>query len=978
MGYPEFMHSETDFVIGLTAPGLFRVAGSSASTEALYDYYQRQLGNSNGDAIVQTTSLATLPTHLTYTVNDVAHLYKTLLAGLPGGLLGSPAVFQALYSIQSFLHPDPSLDPRIAKKIRPRMIALAIATLNLHFRITLICAVFGLLRCVALSTHGVIEQSKITKPAEAFTYLKEDSLGVIFGPLLLGDKSDHILLPAHEERGGLLVLPTVAPQPDEEPTKGKFKQKKNQGYVQMQREKARRAALVTEMVIAEWENVVVEMKKIGVLGVTRKGYEIPGLESEGGSDVGGQTELQIQRQPGSRGRSEGKLKKRKSGKIDKLTARDKFRPPSRNASRAGEGVGAPGSWLSPESTEKKHHLHIPNSKSVKHLKDNLHRTKSKAGDLLHFPSVGHRHQFSKAADMNAAMLPTNLIGEQDMDLMETDAPAVASSGLDDLSSLDIGRGFEEERFAQSLHHREHILAQEVLKEVQVPVVLVPLEARTADGGGSDVIDNGGVKGPLTEAQDRRDDQGRRDGKNGHVLELSSFAYPPPQFLVEESTKPLDVATLMEDPDLRTLLDVEADRPAIRQPPQLVPQSPQGTESHSDFEAAVVPEPFIAEEEMGRVKTQSELRVTMQQALRVPKAPLSPTPTLTLTTPGGKGIEIPKAGGGGKIHVREGSEMIAVPVSLEPISSPGAEEGEGWVTPPLGDAMPRSGAAQIQVLSEEESDNKEVEQRLSGESLAAEPVDNKDLDHDDSYSYNFTTITPALSTAPQRNFSQRSVSASYPYPPISPPLPSTTPSVLPLEIRSNSALYSEIRRLRGLLEKKTEEAERVARELEVARKMVSAESVGALGQLLREAREEGRVWRNRAEWAERRVRDLMGESVSGERSGERGGQVDGLGTGAETAVRGLRSGEVSEERGGYGGGNGQLDVYGSAPEGGWRGKGRGRGRQVGGEVAQRVGSWGVGLEVLGGARGGKFPGGNTTTTAGRGESQVVTVGPNGPL
>ena len=954
-------------MIGLTAPGLFRVSGSSAATAALYDYYQRQFGNPNGGAIVQTTSLAILPTHLTYTVNDVAHLYKALLAGLPGGILGSPAVFQALYSIQSFLHPDPNLDPRIARKIRPRMIALAIATLNLHFRITLICAVFGLLRCVALSTYEMIEESKIARPAEAFTYLKEDSLGVIFGPLLLGDKSDQILLPAHEERDGLLVLPTVAPQPDGEPTKGKFKQKRDQGYVQMQREKARRAALVTEMVIAEWENVVVEMKKIGALEVTRKGYDIPGLESGGTSEVSGQVEPQIHRQLGPQERSERKLKKRKSERIDKLPDRDKPRPPSRSASRTGERIGGPSSLLSLGPAEKKHqYLHIPNSK---HMKGNPHQTKLIAGDLLNFPSESHRHRFSKAADMNTAMLPTSIIGEQDVDLVEAGVPVVGLSRLDDLSALGIGRGLEEEKLAQSVYEREHILAQEILKEEKVLVALVPLEVRDADGGEGELVDNGGVRGPMAEAQNRRDSQGRKDSGSGQGLEYdkkqtSNFVYPPPPFLAEQTTRPSDVEALVEDLVLRPFLGVDIDRPVIRQLPQLVLESPQVMGSQPDVG-------FSAEEETRRVDIRPELRVTAKQELPVPEAPVSLALTLALTTPGAKKVEGPMAGGRRRVYVREGSGTIMVPVSLEQISSPSVEEEERWATPPLGNVTPRPGAA-IQILSEEGSGGKEVEQRLAGEGQAMEPAGDKVVGADHSY-----TATPAPSTEPQCNFSQRSVSASYPYPPVSPPLPSATPSALPLEIRSNSALYSEIRRLKGLLDKKTEEAERVARELEVARKMVSVESVGTLGQLLREARGEGSVWRNRAEWAERRLRDLMGERAGDERSGEREGQVDGTGAGAGTGVMGLRNGEVSNERGGYGKGNGQLGRYGSAPEGEWRGGGRGRGRPIGGELSQRVGSWGVGLEVLGGGAGGKYPGGTTTAAAGRRESQVVTVGPNGP-
>lgn len=881
------MLTSTYLPLGLTSPGIFRVAGNPAATEALYDYYQRQLGTSYGDAIVQTTSLATLPTHLTYTVNDVAHLFKALLAGLPGGLLGSPAVFQALYSIQSFLHPDPRLNPRIARKIRPRMIALAIASLNLHFRITLICAVFGLLRCLALSTHGVIEETKITKTPEAFTYLKEDSLGVIFGPLLLGDKSDQILLPCYEERGGLLVLPTVAPRPEEEPTKGKYKQKKNQGYVQLQREKARRAALVTEMIITEWENVVVEMKKIGALEVTRTVYDIPGLESEGDLEVGGAAP-QIQQRSSSRGTTEGKLRKAKSVK-----------KPSRDISRTEEGADGTKMPLTEPTDRRHHHLHLPNSQSAKHMRENLHRAKSKAGDLLHFPIKSHSRHFSEAANMNTALLPINLIGEQDLDLMDTAEPAIKSGGLEESSSLNMGTIFEEAA-VQSLPGPSPVVAQEMSREVQEPVLLMELGGRIEESGGVGLDSTEEIN--LYEKFQNSNNYNR------------GYSKPVPD-------------------------------DAVATPP-------------------------VNEEELGETglaKMQPENRVTTLAQNDMSLASPSPAPRFMLTTPGGRGVDIRMQSERGQAHTRESGEITDMPDELPSI--PTTYEVEEWHTPPLEITSPNLGAPQLTVLSEEdEREEQEQQEEISKE-------DTQGADFEDRYSFTSSPELPSITAAPatpiiratEREFSETPVSSSHPYSSLAVRVTSPSPSVLPLEMRSNSALYSEIRRLRALLDKKTEEAERIARELEMARGLVSAESVGAMGQLLRDAREEMKVWRNRAEWAERRVREML--VGDGQRVG-----------------RGL--GEVGEERGGYANGNEQLDGHGHASEvDSWsrsigvaratelsitRGRdsmvssrGRGRGRMVGGSVAQRVGSWGVGLEELGRGRGDRG-------------SEVVTVGPHGPL
>lgn len=957
----------------------------------MYDYYQRQLGTSNGDAIVQTTSLATLPTHLTYTVNDVAHLFKALLAGLPGGLLGSPAVFQALYSIQSFLHTDPSLDPRFAKKVRPRMIALAIASLNLHFRITLICAVFGLLRCVALSTHGVVEESKITKPAETFTYLKEDSLGVIFGPLLLGDKSDQILVPAHEERGGLLLLPTIAPQPDEEPAKGKSKQKKNQGYVQMQREKARRAALVTEMVISEWENVVIEMRKIGVMEETRRGYEIPGLSSRASSEAEGvEHNLKPQTKGLSRSTEIGdrKLKERKSWKFESSGSRERLRPSSRISSRHGHGDNRATSVLYPESARHQHHLHLSNSKSMRHMKDNLHRTKSKAGDLLHFSSGSHRHKFSRASEMNSALLPaTKLVSEQEVDLMETEGPVMSanweapSSALEDLSSLDIERGFEEEKLAQSLHEREHILAQDILVEVKPPIVLM------GGGEGRNGESAGGIEENLSN-DSTNTDQGARNvvagilNLGGDIPHSGTFVDPPLPNAMVSTSKTVEPGSVREDLDLRPVRKVDCDRPIITHQ--------EG--EHMSLNAASTEEACSVRGTIGKVGDERDLSVMKpqlgglraskhQQGQNIAREPggVLPyvAPKVTLAVSHGIGFEIPV---GGELEMIKGGENIDTVHETGPSTT---EDGEQWVTPPVGNTTPQPlGSVPLEAVEERDEGTEKASVVSDSPPQASQHLQNTEVND----KYILDSASAPLQSQPQPTAPlSRTVSVSYPFPPISPPpiAQSPTPSmnVLPLEIRSNSALYSEIRRLRALLEFKMAEADQMKKELELAKSMVTSESIGTLGQLLREAREEVKLWKNRAEWAEKRVKELMGQGQQ---------QLDGIGDAARAGEEGARYDRsnrqvedlaMAEFEGGKEGdrGRGWYNTFGT---GRGRGFGRGgRGKTVSGEVAQRVSSWGVGLEEAGSRRGEAGVGSRVVSASvGRtpDREKVVTVGPRGPL
>lgn len=74
--------------------------------------------------------------------------------------------------------------------------------------------------------------------------------------------------------------------------------------------------------------------------------------------------------------------------------------------------------------------------------------------------------------------------------------------------------------------------------------------------------------------------------------------------------------------------------------------------------------------------------------------------------------------------------------------------------------------------------------------------------------------------------------------------------------SNATLYAQIRRLERQLEVRTEELGAAVRELEKVRQCRDA-GAGAMGLRLRVVLAEGRSWRERAEWAERRLGFGMG-------------------------------------------------------------------------------------------------------------------------
>lgn len=111
-------------------------------------------------------------------VLSVGWVLKALLAGLPGGILGSARLWEALKAIYFSETPAPS---------RVRLITLAIIALTNEMQCALICAIFGLLTGM-LQEMQRIEQRELSgsvlRPVASLT--DADRLARVFGPLLIG------------------------------------------------------------------------------------------------------------------------------------------------------------------------------------------------------------------------------------------------------------------------------------------------------------------------------------------------------------------------------------------------------------------------------------------------------------------------------------------------------------------------------------------------------------------------------------------------------------------------------------------------------------------------------------------------------------------------------------------------------------------------------------------------------------------------
>lgn len=227
---------------------------------ALYGYYCAE-----GDVgeIAGTTRCPNLPLHIKAGTHDVASAFKRLLAGLPGGILGSLPLFDALVAIHSQLKGDAEHPRTKQTKLRARLIALAVRTVRSQFRRELICAVFGLLCLVGRAAERTPREDEHGRPLPTADLMGYNALGIVFGPLLVGDLINVYTMRLADPRAGLVLFPVTPPHMKTEKRKNKVSDEEDPRMLSV--DKIHVANAITEMMITHWRDVVKHMKDLRVL-----------------------------------------------------------------------------------------------------------------------------------------------------------------------------------------------------------------------------------------------------------------------------------------------------------------------------------------------------------------------------------------------------------------------------------------------------------------------------------------------------------------------------------------------------------------------------------------------------------------------------------------------------------------------------------------------------------------------------------------
>ncbi|KHN94031.1 GTPase activating protein Rga6 [Metarhizium album ARSEF 1941] len=125
----------------------------------------------------------------------------------------------------------------------------------------MICAVFGLLSLIGRMAEVAPREDDDSRPLPTADLMGYNALGIVFGPLLVGDLLDQYTMKVATPNTGLLVFPLSPPRFRRERRKPTQLDAKSSGPPTV--DKILVANSITEMLIANWRDVVRQMKSLG-------------------------------------------------------------------------------------------------------------------------------------------------------------------------------------------------------------------------------------------------------------------------------------------------------------------------------------------------------------------------------------------------------------------------------------------------------------------------------------------------------------------------------------------------------------------------------------------------------------------------------------------------------------------------------------------------------------------------------------------
>ena len=243
------------------------MSGQTTIVNALYDFYDHQFANADAGSpskVEQTVGSGLLPSHIEHTVPDVASFFKRVLIDLPGGLLGSVELFEALCNVTTNCGHDFELSESDLASLKAKMIALAISSVASDYRLYLIQAVLGLVSYLGHEAEKLQAETASADEDQASSELMNyRSLGVVLGPLLLGNLTDRAVHGSGEGHSG---DPRTSLETDSAKRFRKHKRKHSDMKLDQSAtlaafvDRANRTAIVMQQLLSMWPDVVKQLR----------------------------------------------------------------------------------------------------------------------------------------------------------------------------------------------------------------------------------------------------------------------------------------------------------------------------------------------------------------------------------------------------------------------------------------------------------------------------------------------------------------------------------------------------------------------------------------------------------------------------------------------------------------------------------------------------------------------------------------------
>ena len=190
------------------------MCGYKTTADALYQYFDTQFSCAGSPSKVEeTVATGLLPNRLECTLNDIASSFKTIIRGLPGGLLGSLETFEALRSTLLDRYSEPGPATLVLRFERAKLVALAISSIPSLLRQYLIHAVVGLVAYLGFEADKIqqAERDAVGTPGQhdqpSSEVMGYEALSKIFGSVLLGDLIDSVHLKKADVEPGKEIKP---------------------------------------------------------------------------------------------------------------------------------------------------------------------------------------------------------------------------------------------------------------------------------------------------------------------------------------------------------------------------------------------------------------------------------------------------------------------------------------------------------------------------------------------------------------------------------------------------------------------------------------------------------------------------------------------------------------------------------------------------------------------------------------------------